>query len=329
MLNSSCSTQRHSYHQFKTIQNSKKASQPDLQTQDRPWAVLKPSKDNSQIHSLGRVNSIQTKNNCYKRNFLCHNPTDMQYIKAIPKSVQTMKIKIGQQSRERQVQDQQIPEAVSRNGQLDPNQAPTAGFNTYGLNTRQNSMGGSNGQSQSFFTQHGTIANSQVSFMKDSLACWCQKKNCNHSLNINAAHSRSLSHNSKGSKPALSKNFLEDQHDHESVQIYKTKVSTGLVGSFDNSPRGKMGFRPKKVSGKVSKQLDTMVDKLVDILTSSHDENRMKLNYQQQHNQNDALNELANHIFQQIKQESATFENGFLQDSLEASCRKIQIAPPT
>ena len=158
-------------------------------------------------------------------------------------------------------------------------------------------MGGSNGQSQSFFTQHGTIANSQVSFMKDSLACWCQKKNCNHSLNINAAHSRSLSHNSKGSKPALSKNFLEDQHDHESVQIYKSKVGTAL-GSFDNSPQRRKGFfPPKKVSGKVSKQLDTMVDKLVDILTSSHDENRMRLNCYEQHNQNDALNELANHIF--------------------------------
>ena len=70
-----------------------------------------------------------------------------------------------------------------------------------------------------------------------------------------------------------------------------------------------------------------MVDKLVDILTSSHDENRMKLN-NFEYNQNEALNELANHIFKQLKQESATFESGVLQDSLEASCRKLQNAAP-
>ena len=35
-------------------------------------------------------------------------------------------------------------------------------------------------------------------------------------------------------KPTVQKHFLEDQYDRESVQVYKNKLVSGLIGSVDS-----------------------------------------------------------------------------------------------
>jgi uncharacterized membrane protein YcjF (UPF0283 family) len=91
-----------------------------------------------------------------------------------------------------------------------------------------------------------TINVNEVSLQKDSIAC---------SFGAHRAASRSQSK----TRPQIQKCYLEDQHDQESVHLYKHQI----MGTFDGSPR------------RIFESIDDK--KLVDILTSSHSSGKKRI----------------------------------------------------